>query len=300
MKLRRLLPQDREAAARLIHTALDTWYRRNLNSDKFGDDWQPFQIFADTYESLDPGCCVTAYDEQDTLLGCAFYHPRPTHVGIGIVATHPTAGGRGIARAMIEEIIRQSAGRPLRLVSSAMNLDSFSLYTRLGFVPHQTYQDLSLTVPADLPWHGQPTRPATPADIPAIADLEFRLHGLRREHDYHFFLQDPTGPWRIMIQENQNGTLRGFLAASLHPACRMLGPGTAEDETTMADLIHAQLHHHFQGHNALWLAPVHCPILIRQAYAWGARNVELHLASTLGPPPKNHGIHLPTFLPESG
>ena len=43
----------------------------------------------------------------------------------------------------------QAAGQPLRLVSSLLNLDSFSLYNRLGFVPHMMFQDLLLDIPGD-------------------------------------------------------------------------------------------------------------------------------------------------------
>ena len=300
-KLRRLLPHEGPASARLIHAALDTWYRRNLNSAKFGDAWEPFQVFAEIYEALDPGCCVVAEGDDGQLLGCAFYHPRPTHVGVGIVATDPEAGGRGIARAMMEEIIRIADGLPLRLVSSAMNLDSFSLYTRLGFVPHQAFQDLTLEVPAaGLPGSFPGVRPAELSDIPAMSELEFRLSGLRREHDFRFFLQFPDAPWRVMILENASGAMLGFLAASTHPACPMLGPGIAIDEPTAATLIHASLHHLFKGRTPVWLVPVSATQLVRQAYAWGARNVEIHLASTLGSMPSTTGITLPTFLPESG
>ncbi len=301
MKLRRLLPHEGPASARLIHAALDTWYRRNLNSAKFGDAWEPFQVIPDTYEALDPGCCVVAEDADGSLLGHAFYHPRPTHVGVGIVATHPNAGGRGIARAMLEEIIRVADGLPLRLVSSAMNLDSFSLYTKLGFVPHETYQDLTLEIPAEgLPGNFPGVRPAQLTDVPAMSDLEFRLSGLRREHDFHFFLQSHDAPWRVMILENAGGEMLGFLAASTHPACPMLGPGIAIDESSAPTLIHACLHHHFKGRTPIWLVPISATQLVRQAYAWGARNVELHLASTLGTHPPATGIILPTFLPESG
>src|SRR5260221_5723156 len=46
--------------------------------------------------------------------------------------------------------------KPVRLVSSAMNLDSFSLYTRAGFVPRMAYQDMYIPVPAE----GLPCRAA--------------------------------------------------------------------------------------------------------------------------------------------
>lgn len=301
MKLRRLQPHEGDEAARLIHAALDTWYRQHLNSPRFGDAWEPFRVFQEVYEALDPGCCLVAEDEADELAGCLFYHPRPTHVGVGIVATHPACGGRGVARKLMEAVLHEAAGKPLRLVSSAMNLDSFSLYTKLGFVPQQTFQDLSLEVPAEgLPGTFDKVRKATREDVRAMEDLEFRLSGIRREQDFQFFLRHPEGPWRVMVRENAAGQLTGYLTASTHESCRMLGPGVAEDAAVAAELIHAQLDTHFRQQSVVWLIPVNCPVLVRQGYAWGARNVELHLSSVLGTMPTPMGITIPTFLPESG
>ena len=45
---------------------------------------------------------------------------------------------------MNEIKIAKDQSLPVRLVSSAQNLDSFSLYTRQGFTPIQTFQDLYL------------------------------------------------------------------------------------------------------------------------------------------------------------
>ena len=62
---------------------------------------------------------------------------------------HPEHFGKGLARHLLERIVRLSdeENKPTRLVSSAMNLDSFSLYTRGGFVPRQIFQDMTLAVP---------------------------------------------------------------------------------------------------------------------------------------------------------
>ena len=301
MKLQRLQPHQYDELAKLLHTALDVWYRTRLNMDRFGTDWEPYRLMGEIYETLDPGCCVVAVDEAGALIGSAFFHPRELHVGVGVVSVHPTAFGRGVGRALMEEIIRIANGKPLRLVSSAMNLDSFSLYTRLGFVPHVTLQALTLTVPAaGLPGASTRLRAGTIGDVPAIADLEFRLNGIRKEQDYRFFVEDKSGCWRLAVIENVDGSLVGFLAASVYPTLRILGQGVAEDEATMQALVHGMLDQHFRGQNVVWLLPVGCSGLVRQAYAWGARNRETHLFSVLGEAPPMRGITLPTFLPESG
>ncbi len=304
MKISRLQPHQWDEAAVLIHAALSDYYVRNLNDPKFGTDPAPFRVFPEIYESLDPGCCLTA-EEADSgrLLGVLFFHPRPTHTGIGIVATLPQSGGAGVAKALVAEALR-TARTPCRLVSSALNLASFSLYTKAGFVPHMTFQDLVLAVPADgLPRPEQPysgtIRPAQLADVPELSALEFRLNGLQREHDYAHFLANPNQGWQLMLAE-QAGRITGFLGAIIHPSLAMLGPGCAEDSEAMAGLIHAQLDTHFRGLTALWLVPVDQPMLVRQAYGWKARNTELHLASTTKLGQAFQGVTLPSFLPESG
>jgi len=125
------------------------WYESRLGQGaRFGDRHEPFLLFPEVYEALDPGECVTARNEDGEILGVCFSHERETHISIGIVATSPDAGGRGLAK-MMQRVLEkaQRLGKPARLVSSLMNLDSFSLYTRLGFVPGTIFQDLLITVP---------------------------------------------------------------------------------------------------------------------------------------------------------
>ncbi|MEN9283309.1 MAG: hypothetical protein RLZZ179_802 [Verrucomicrobiota bacterium] len=305
MILRALTPDDWDEQARLIHASLSTWYRTRLNSDKFGEDPTPFRVFPELYEALDPGCCLVSQDSAGSpLTGSVFYHPRETHWAVGIVNTHPAAAGRGVARALMEEVIQRAGSIPVRLVSSAMNLDSFSLYTRLGFVPRMTFQDLRLEIPT----HGLPPhntgdlhiRPATPDDIDRLADLELELNGIRRAHDLAHFVTNAAGCWRLYLAESSSGSLKGFLGAIHHPASRMLGPGVCTDEATAAALIHHTLNADFRGCAPVWLVPVHCGDLVRTCYQWGARNVELHLASVRGSAPPLRAVTLPTFLPESG
>lgn len=305
MRIRQLLPSDWDVLAELIHRSLSDWYRKNLNVERFSSDFLPLRAIPELYEALDPGCCVVAEDETSgRLMGSVFYHPRETHWGIGIVNCHPDFGARGIARNLMEHVLglASAEGKPVRLVSSAMNLDSFSLYTRLGFVPCMTFQDLRLTVPAaGLPPHSSQLniRAAKLSDTPALADLELRLIGIRREKDYQHFVINAGNCWHLLVAE-RDGVPVGFLAAVDHPHTRMIGPGVAEDETIAIALLRDMLDRHFRGRSILWLAPVHCAELVRQSYAWGARNVEIHLASVLGFAPPMKGVTFPTFMPESG
>lgn len=307
MRIRSLAPTDWDQLAELIHSSLSVWYRTRLNMEKFGAAPAPFRVFPELYEALDPGCCVVAEDESSgRLAGSVFYHPRETHWAVGIVNAHPDFGGQGVAKSLMQHVLglAEAAGKPVRLVSSAMNLDSFSLYTRLGFVPCMTFQDLKLEVPAagmpPVAESGLRLSRARPEDAERIADFELRLNGIRRSHDWHHFIRNEQQCWHLWIAERADGALAGFLGAVAHPASQMVGPGVCEDETAAVALLHRALDEIFRGRSVVWLVPVHCAALVRQCYAWGARNVELHLASVRGAAPAMKGITFPTFMPETG
>lgn len=307
--LRPLIAADHEAVAGLLHRSLVQWYQSRLGQGaRFGDKAEPFRLFPEVYAALDPGEGLAAVDPASgALLGVCFVHPRRTHVSLGIVATAPEAQGRGVARALLVPALdlARRTGRPARLVSSLLNLDSFSLYSRLGFVPHTLYQDLVLTVPAG--GIAAPPPPGTdrvravtdPAEAGRLAAFELDLQGLHREQDYAFFLKNTVGNWRVWTMEGAAGALDGFLVASHHPSCVMLGPGVARDAATAAALLWRALDA-MRGLTPVFLVPSTAAALVHQCYAWGARNVELHAAQAVGPVPPARGIAFPTFLPESG
>lgn len=298
---------DHDAVARLLHQSLVQWYEGHLRQGfRFGDRYEPFRLYPQVYEALDPGEAVTAREPATgKLLGVCFSHERETHIAIGIVATAAEAAGRGIARRMMAAVLDRARERnkPARLVSSLLNLDSFSLYNRLGFVPGQIFQDMALAVPTS----GLPARPDTgcgvrdarPGDIAALAELEFNLQGIRRQKDLAFFLRNEVGSWRLLVSEAPDGSPDGFLALSTHPDARMVGPGVAADPAAGISLLWHALDA-LRGSSPVFLLPVTATAVVQAAYAWGARNVELHVAQSTRPAGPGRGVVFPTFLPESG
>src|SRR5207237_2374143 len=203
------------------------------------------------YEALDPGCCVVAEDPTSGgVMGSCFYHPRETHVSLGIMNVHPNYFGRHVASRLLQFVIEfaERAQKPVRLVSSAMNLDSFSLYTRAGFVPRAAFADMALTVPVGGPKLSHPdlhrVRTATTEDVSAMASLEEQVAHIRREKDYRSFVQNRQGNWHTLVSESASGVIDGFLVSVYHPGSHMLGPGVIRTDETAAALIAAQLNHH--------------------------------------------------------
>jgi GNAT superfamily N-acetyltransferase len=304
VQIRNMTPADRSDVAELIYLSTNYWYQTHGRAPIFGGEPERTAVFFDVYEALDPGCGVVAIHPNGRLIGSCFYHPRETHVSLGIMNSHPSYAGCGVARALLEWIIRfaEREGKPVRLVSSAMNLDSFSLYTRAGFVPRCAYQDMFLAVPAD-GMKGAPTasarvRPARLDDVPAIGQLEWEVAGIRREKDYRHFIENRAGFWHASVVEGDGGRVEGFCASSAHPALNMVGPGIARGPQEAEALLWVELDRH-RGRTPVFLVPVDCTPLVQTAYAWGARNCELHFSQVRGAFQPFRGVNLPTFLPET-
>lgn len=298
-------PTDRWEVAELIAISTNVWYQTHARPRIFPGGPEGTVLFYDVYEALDPGCGLVAVSSQTgRLAGSCFYHPRPTHVSLGIMNVHPNYFGLGIASRLLRQIVDDAdrQQKPVRLISSGMNLDSFSLYTRAGFVPQTVYQDMFLSVPPDgLPHHTEGdrfVREATLDDVPDMVALEREVAGLDREKDYRYFIENREGSWHLSVYRNDRGVLEGFMASLGDPGCNMIGPGTARTPEQAISLLLAELNR-YRGRTPVFLAPVCCTQMVSQMYRWGAKNCDTHFSQVRGSYQPVQGVHMPTFLPES-
>jgi len=311
--LRHASAADQDEIAELICISTNYWYRASGKPPIFNRGPETCRVFWDVYEAMDPGRCVVAQEPRTgRLMGSCFYHPRETHFSLGIMNAHPNYFGRGVASRLLTFItdLADAAGLPTRLVSSAMNLDSFSLYTRAGFSPRALYHDM--IVPPDRTLAGlvgadlSGVRDATPADLPAIAELEWQVSRIRREQDWRHLVDNAAGVWHVAVHQGSGGRIDGVLASIDHPASHMLGPGVMTDDRSAAALIAAQLSHHARSPSAapnrspLFLVPADRPALVKQVYAWGGKNIELHVYQVRGETAPFNGVAMQTFMPETG
>ncbi len=303
--LRDMCLEDREAVSRLIFHSTNRYYQSIGRDPIFqGDELSPSQMF-DVYQQLDANQGIVAIDDQSQeMIGLCFVHPRETHFSLGIMNVHPEHFGRRVARTILSQIIQRAseAGKPVRLVSSCLNLDSYSLYTRAGFVPFCTFQDMILEVPesglTQPPPNGLVVRPGTLDDVDGMVAIEREVAGITRRNDYEYFLRNTEGFWHVSVVESA-GELDGFLVSCGSEAFNMLGPGVSRTEDQAAALIYAELNQQ-AGRTPVFLVPVAAGQLVKQLYAWGARNCEMHVAQAYGPAQLPAGVIMPTFLPESG
>lgn len=303
-RVRTMTPGDRSEVASLIQVSLNYWYQTHGRPPIFSGNPAAADCFYEVYNALEPGCAVVAEDEPTgRLAGSCFYHPRPHHVGLGIMNVHPNYFGKGAAGALLRHIIglAEQEGKPVRLTSSALNLDSFSLYTRHGFVPRQAFQDMFLTVPARGLDAGPDARvrDAAPGDVGAMAALEMAVSGITREIDYRFAIANPVGCLHASVYEGESGAIDGFAISCDHASFAMVGPCVARTEREAEALILAELDR-FRGKTPVFLIPVDRPALVRRMYDLGARNCELHFCQVRGTFQPFAGISTPSFLPETG
>ncbi|CEK17960.1 acetyltransferase [Chthonomonas calidirosea] len=304
--LRPMRPEEWSEVAELIYVSTNFWYQIHGRPPIFTGPPESTQVFCRIYEALDPGCCLVAVSHATgRIAGSCFYHPRETHVSLGIMNAHPNYFRQGVASRLLQAIVAfaEKANKPLRLVSSAINLDSFSLYNRAGFVPRTIYQDMQIAVPPEgiaytLP-KGHRIRAATLEDVPVMADLEREIAGIRREKDYRYFVENTDGCWHVSVLETEHGTIEGFMTSVATLASNMLGPGVARTQEQAAALIAEELNQH-RGRNPVVLVPSQADTLVHTLYGWGARNCELHFAQIRGPWQEPKGLLFPTFLPETG
>lgn len=306
---RQMYADDQPQVAQLIHDSTNAWYQSHGFPQIFPHGPDSVQLFCEVYESLDPGCCLIVADQASgTLAGSCFYHPRSTHYALGIMNVAPAFFGKGVGSQLLRQIVNLADhhGLPIRLVSSAMNLDSFSLYNRAGFVPRAVYQDMLVRVPVEgmvalaaPPALTKKVRSAQISDVPAMSQLELDGVGIERAKDFRFFIENSQGIWRTLVIENDQNEITGFISAVRHPASNMVGPGYARSEQEATALIYEALEHH-KGNQVLVLVPSLADAVIAAMYTWHARNCELHLSQVRGEWRMPTGIVIPTFMPETG
>lgn len=124
-------------------------------------------------------------ERDGEIVGSALQDERGAIVGVGPVSVKPAARDAGIGRALMEALLRRSRERDVagvRLVQTAYNYQSLSLYAKLGFAVREPLSVFQR--PADaVGVLSTSVRAATPGDVSACDDLCRRVHGHDRHHE---------------------------------------------------------------------------------------------------------------------
>ncbi len=305
---RPLRDSDVPEYSEMLYNSFNDWYwKHGWGKDYFGCKPQETSIFYDIYNDLTPGCSIAAFDDETgRLVGACFYHPRETHVSLGIMCTHKDYWGKGIGKAMVDYILKftkENNYKSCRLVGSAINMNSFSLYNRSGFVPRVSYHDMVINVSDDTLKIYAPledrVRNAVPEDVTGMGDLEMEISGIKREIDYHYAIENPRDVLHAAVYKNDQHGIDGFMISVKHPALNMIGPCLARSEEMAIALIRRELQR-FRGTWVLLVVPMGKRKMVEQLYKWGAVNVETHFKQVWGEFQDFKGVNLPSFLPETG
>jgi len=306
LQLRPISDADQSEVAELIYCSINYWYEVHGRPPIFRGGPSVAEVFYDVYNDLNPGSSVAAVNPHGgRLMGVCFYHPREHHISLGIMAVHPNYFGQGVGRALLTHILDFAEAnhyKSVRLTQSALNVESFSLYNTAGFVPRCAFQDMVVEVPATgFAGRGaglDRVRDARLEDVPAMGALEMEVSGISRVADYRYCIENRRGYWHVSVIEGSGGSIDGFLICCAHPGMTMLGPGVSRTEVDAAALLCRGLDL-LRGRAPVVLVPMDKERLVRQLYAWGARNCEMHFCQVRGPMQPFHGVSLPSFLPET-
>ena len=144
------------------------------------------------------------------VVGSNFVDERSTIAGIGPITVDPTVQNRTIGRELMQHILARVSKRRfpgVRLVQTAYNNRSLSLYTKLGFAVREPLsvmqgQPLAIQIP------GYIVRPTSMDDLDACNQVCLRVHG----HDRGGELIDAIRHGTAKVVEH-NGRITGYATA---------------------------------------------------------------------------------------
>jgi predicted N-acetyltransferase YhbS len=146
---------------------------------------------------------------------------------INMVIVEAASRGRGLGRKLMDAALALAGDRPLRLVATE---DGLPLYEKLGFhktgaIAQHQGRARSVPVPAGI-------RPALPADIPAIAELDRMAYGADRTRLISHLAE--IGRFAVL---DRGGGVAGFSAIRPFGRGEVVGPVAAGDADEAKALI---------------------------------------------------------------
>ena len=174
--------------------------------------------------------------QNGTLAATAMGWPQgPAAASLGMIIVSPEAQGAGLGRRITETVLHALGPVSIELHATAAGLP---LYEKLGFTRQGAIsQHQGLATPRPPP--DAAIRPATPADLPALAALDRHATGADRTH----ILAALLAIGQTVILERHN-TQAGFATLRRFGRGHQIGPVIAPDPQAAQALLHHFIHHH--------------------------------------------------------
>ena len=164
--------------------------------------------------------------------GCLLYGPC---CWIGLVATHPSAQGRGLASRLSAHLVEWAMARGCRTVALDASAVGRPVYERLGFRAMGTTAELFRPAEAPSP-PGETAELASEADLDEIIAFDRASFGGDRRALLAELAADEETRWHVT--RDDHGRLDGYLLGRSQGP----GPGAATDERSAHRLVRSALH----------------------------------------------------------
>jgi len=252
----------------------------------FVPDFPSVEVAVDAVAHLieHPGFFSVVAERDGRIVGSNFLDERSMIVGVGPITVDPEAQSAGIGRALMDAVLERSRERRVpgvRLLQSAYNNDSMSLYAKLGFdvrEPFAMIQGRSLGLEISC----CTVRPATKADAEACNAVCARVHG----HDRAGELLDALARGTASVAE-RNGRITGYTTG-----IGFFGHSAGETDDDVEALIAAA--ERFDGPG--FLVPMRNTELLRWCLSRGLRVSNMMNLMTIGLYQEPRGAFLASVL----
>lgn len=223
----RLRLESYEATAREIR-ASDRPLLHELTLSVF---WPHRDSDLDLFLSLGRG--YLALDEIGRPLASAMYFPIGDDFAmLGMMVTPPRLQAQGAGRWLLQRIMRDCAGRDLRLSSTR---SGYWMYESAGFIPVgmvRQHQGRVCAVPAHAPVPGVTVRAARATDHDAIAALDAAAYGAARDEMLGALIAVSDG-----VVALHDGAIGGFALMRRFGRGHVIGPLVAESDAVAIALV---------------------------------------------------------------
>jgi len=266
--LRDTVPADAPECGRICHDAFAALATRH----GFVPDFPSVEVAVGAVSGMieHPGFFSVVAERDGRIVGSNFLDERSTIVGVGPITVDPEVQDGGIGRALMDAVLERSEERRapgVRLLQSAYNNGSMSLYAKLGFDVRDPFA-VTQGGPLGLEIAGCTVRRASKPDAEACNALCARVHG----HDRAGELFDALAQGTASVVE-RNGRITGYTTG-----IGFFGHSAGETDEDVKALIGAA--ERFDGPG--FLVPMRNTELLRWCLARGLRVSYMMNLMTIG------------------
>ena len=281
--LRPRKPEDAEALGKICYEAFKTI----SEAHNFPPDFPSSEVATGLISMLlsrPDVYSVVGEDVDGRPVGSNFLWEADTVSGVGPITVDVNVQNSSYGRALMEDVIRRSdeQGHPsMRLVQAAFHGRSLALYTKLGF---DTVEPLSNIQggPLGIKTEGYHVRKMTGADLEAVDNLAFRVHGHTRHNEVAGAIDHGTA---AVVEHN--GKITGYTTG-----VGFFGHSVGESNRDLQALIGAA--EDFPGPG--FLLPTRNSELLRWCLSHGLRIVQPLTLMSRGIYQEPRGAFLPSIL----